>query len=101
MAITSSPPTPPLTPARPVATPPRRRRKQGNPLLLRIFGIAVLIHVIAIPILAKFGAFKKVQKITPPEARTRTRRARTIRRPRSQRSRLPRAPAEATTMAPR
>lgn len=45
----------------PVAPSRRRRRKQGNPLLLRIVGIAILVHIIALPILAHFGAFKKVE----------------------------------------
>ncbi len=47
----------PKTPA-----PRRRRRGQSNPLLPRIIGVAVLIHLIGLPILAHFGAFKKVQQ---------------------------------------
>ncbi len=39
-----------------------RRRKQKNPLLMRIVLVSVLVHIIALPILAKFGAFKKIQK---------------------------------------
>src|SRR5262245_38437312 len=39
-----------------------RRRRQRSPLLMRIVGISVLIHLIALPILAKYGAFKKLQK---------------------------------------
>src|ERR1051325_6304909 len=38
-----------------------RRRHQKNPLLMRIIGISVLVHLIALPILAYFGAFKKIQ----------------------------------------
>lgn len=37
------------------------RRRQKNPLLMRIFVISVLLHVIALPILAYYGAFKKIQ----------------------------------------
>ncbi len=39
-----------------------RRRKQRNPLLMRILVVSVVAHLIALPILAKFGAFKKIQK---------------------------------------
>lgn len=39
-----------------------RRRKQRNPLLMRILIVSVVAHLIALPILAKFGAFKKIQK---------------------------------------
>lgn len=38
-----------------------RRRKQRNPLLLWILGISIGAHIIALPILAYFGAFKKIQ----------------------------------------
>ena len=38
------------------------RRRQKNPLLGRILGISLLAHVIALPVLAKFGAFKKIQQ---------------------------------------
>lgn len=39
-----------------------RRRKKGNPLLIRILIISVLAHIIILPILAKLGAFKGVQR---------------------------------------
>ena len=39
-----------------------RRRRQKNPMLMRILGISVLVHIIALPILARFGAFKKIQQ---------------------------------------
>ncbi len=39
-----------------------RRRRQKNPLLGRIIGISVLVHIILLPILAYFGAFKKIQE---------------------------------------
>ena len=39
-----------------------RRRRQKNPLLGRIIGISVLVHIIMLPILAHFGAFKKIQE---------------------------------------
>ncbi len=39
-----------------------RRRRQRNPLLMRILGISIAAHVIALPILAHFGAFKNVQR---------------------------------------
>ncbi len=38
-----------------------RRRHQKNPLLMRIIGISILFHIIALPILAHFGALKKIQ----------------------------------------
>jgi protein TonB len=38
----------------------RRRRK--NPLLGRIVGITIVIHLIALPIAAHFGAFEKLKK---------------------------------------
>ena len=56
-------PAPPDVPAPATPAPvSRRRRKQGNPLLPKIFGVAVLIHLILLPIAARFGAFKKVQQ---------------------------------------
>jgi protein TonB len=39
-----------------------RRRRQRNPLLVRIIVISLVAHVIALPILAHFGAFEKVRK---------------------------------------
>jgi periplasmic protein TonB len=39
-----------------------RRRKQKNPLLMRIFVISILAHILILPILAHFGAFKKIQQ---------------------------------------
>lgn len=39
-----------------------RRRKKKNPLLMRIILISVAVHVVALPILAHYGAFKKFQK---------------------------------------
>jgi protein TonB len=39
-----------------------RRRRQKNPLLGRIIGISILVHIIMLPILAHFGAFKKIQE---------------------------------------
>src|SRR5438270_221700 len=39
-----------------------RRRRKGNNLLTRILLISVVVHVIAIPILAKFGAFEKIRR---------------------------------------
>jgi|GEM_PF-653176 len=39
-----------------------RRRRQKNPLLGRIIGISILAHIILLPILAHFGAFKKIQE---------------------------------------
>jgi protein TonB len=39
-----------------------RRRRQKNPLLGRIIGISILVHIILLPILAHFGAFKKIQE---------------------------------------
>ena len=45
-----------------------RRRHQKNPLLMRIIGISILFHVIALPILAHFGALKKIQeRFTGPQ----------------------------------
>ncbi len=38
-----------------------RRRRQKNPLLMRIIVISVIAHIILLPILAHFGAFKKIQ----------------------------------------
>ena len=54
-----------------------RRRRQKNPLLMRIVMISILIHVIMLPILAHFGTFKAIQEhfldtrlvtLPPPEA---------------------------------
>jgi protein TonB len=54
-----------------------RRRRQKNPLLMRIVMISILIHIIALPILAHFGTFKAIQEhfldtrlvtLPPPEA---------------------------------
>jgi protein TonB len=39
-----------------------RRRRQRNPLLMRIIVISILAHIVALPILAHFGAFKKIQE---------------------------------------
>jgi protein TonB len=39
-----------------------RRRRNNNPLLKRIIMISVIVHIIALPILAQFGAFKQIQK---------------------------------------
>ncbi len=39
-----------------------RRRRKGNSLLGRILLISVIVHVIAIPILAHFGAFEKIRR---------------------------------------
>jgi protein TonB len=39
-----------------------RRRRQKNPLLPRIFAIAVMVNVVAVLIAAQFGAFKAIQK---------------------------------------
>jgi len=39
-----------------------RRRRQKNSLLGRILAISILVHIIALPILAHFGAFKKIQE---------------------------------------
>lgn len=38
------------------------RRRKKNPLLGRIFAISFAAHVVALPILAHFGVFEKVQK---------------------------------------
>lgn len=38
------------------------RRRKKNPLLARIVGITVLLHVIALPIAAHFGAFDKLKQ---------------------------------------
>jgi protein TonB len=40
----------------------RRRRRKGNPLLVRILVISVAAHAIALPIAAHFGAFEKLKK---------------------------------------
>lgn len=39
-----------------------RRRRQKNPLLMRIIVISVGVHIVALPLLAHFGAFKKIQE---------------------------------------
>jgi len=39
-----------------------RRRRKGNKLLGRILLISLAVHVIAVPILAKFGAFDKIRR---------------------------------------
>ncbi|HTQ11812.1 MAG TPA: TonB family protein [Fimbriimonadaceae bacterium] len=39
-----------------------RRRRKGNKLLARILLISVAVHVIAVPILAKYGAFDKIRR---------------------------------------
>ena len=39
-----------------------RRRRQRNPLLMRILVVSVVAHIIILPILAHFGAFKHVQQ---------------------------------------
>jgi protein TonB len=39
-----------------------RRRKQKNPLLMRIFVISIVAHIILLPILAHYGAFKRIQQ---------------------------------------
>ncbi len=39
-----------------------RRRRQKNPLLGRILLISIVVHIILLPILAYFGAFKKIQQ---------------------------------------
>ena len=38
------------------------RRRKKNPLLGRIIGITIVIHMIALPIAAHFGAFEKLKK---------------------------------------
>ena len=38
------------------------RRRRSNPLLGRILLISVVVHVIALPVLAKFGAFEKIRQ---------------------------------------
>ena len=40
----------------------RRRRQKGVPLLWKIVGVSVLVHIIALPILARFGVFQKVER---------------------------------------
>lgn len=39
-----------------------RRRRQRNPLLMRIIGISILAHILLLPVLAHFGAFKKIKQ---------------------------------------
>ena len=38
----------------------RRKRRKGNPLLTRILLISVIVHIIALPIAAHYGAFKNI-----------------------------------------
>ena len=38
------------------------RRNKKNPLLMRIIGVSIAVHIVALPVLAKFGAFKKIQQ---------------------------------------
>jgi protein TonB len=38
------------------------RRRKKNPLLTRIIVVSVAVHIVALPILAKFGAFKKIKR---------------------------------------
>ena len=54
-----------------------RRRQKGVPLLWKIVGISVAAHAVALPILARFGVFEKVERhfqdvqmvtLPPPEA---------------------------------
>lgn len=40
-----------------------RRRKQRNPLLKWIIVVTILLHIILLPILAKFGAFKRARQM--------------------------------------
>ena len=40
----------------------RTRRKKGNPLLTKILVISVIVHAIALPIAAHYGAFKNIGK---------------------------------------
>ncbi len=46
----------------------RRRRRKGNPLLAKIVVITLVIHAIALPIAAHFGAFKNIRR-GPGDAR--------------------------------
>ena len=39
-----------------------RRRRKNNPLLMRIVGVTILVHIIALPILAHFEAFKIIRR---------------------------------------
>lgn len=39
-----------------------RRRRQKNPLLMRIVMISIGLHILALPVLAHFGVLKKVQE---------------------------------------
>ncbi len=39
-----------------------RRRRKGNPLLVKIVVVSVAAHAIALPILAHFGAFDKIKR---------------------------------------
>ncbi len=39
-----------------------RRRRQKNPLLVKIIGVSIAVHIVALPILAHYGAFKKIQE---------------------------------------
>ena len=57
------------------------RRRKGNPLLVRIILISIGVHIVVLPILAYFGAFKKVSflgltpevVILPPPPKDQTR----------------------------
>lgn len=40
----------------------RRRKQKGVPLLWKIVGISILVHIIALPILARYGVFEKVEQ---------------------------------------
>ncbi len=46
----------------------RRRKKKGNPLLMKIFVGTLIFHAIALPIAAHFGAFKNIKR-GPGDAR--------------------------------
>lgn len=39
-----------------------RRRRKGNPLLAKIVGYTILVHLLALPILARMGVFQKVER---------------------------------------
>lgn len=41
----------------------RRRRRQPNPLLARIILISIGVHIVVLPILAYFGAFKNIASV--------------------------------------
>ena len=40
----------------------RRRKKKGNSLLMRIFLVTLVLHAIALPIAAHYGAFKNLKR---------------------------------------